>query len=65
MVDKHEYSFTHDEITCCSDCPMFYDYMYCELEDCDHEYEEYTWANDHCRPDFCKLHEYMQGGEQC
>ena len=57
MTDKHEYRFIYDEITCCSNCPMFYDYIYCELDGEERDFESYTWTDDNIRPGFCKLYE--------
>ena len=54
---KREYVFEYDEITCCSDCPLFYDMFTCELEDDERDYGEYTYWDDGYRPCFCKLGE--------
>lgn len=32
MVEQHVYSFMCDEIECCYDCPLDYDYIYCKLD---------------------------------
>ena len=50
------YEFEHDEITCCADCPLFYDYINCEIWD-GGEYGGYTWEDDEGRPTWCPLEE--------
>ena len=49
------YQFTYDEITNCSDCPFFYDYIYCEINL--EKKNGYTWKceGQNYRPDDCPL----------
>lgn len=56
----HKYFFDYDEITSCSDCPLFYDMYTCLLEEDEREYEDYTSWDDRIRPDFCKLSEVIE-----
>ena len=65
MTDKHEYCFEYDEISCCAGCPMFYDYIYCELDGEDRDFDDYTWHHDNRRPDFCKLSENTRVERTC
>ena len=51
------YTFEYDEITCCSDCPFFYDYIYCEIDERPKQYKQYTWSEDGHRPDWCPIKE--------
>ena len=50
------YQFKYDEIHHCYECPLFYDYIRCEL-DCNREYTAYTDSDDNKRPDWCPLKE--------
>ena len=54
---RKRYSFEYEEITCCAGCPFFYDYIYCEIDDHERDYEQYTWVKDGRRPDWCPLEE--------
>ena len=56
-----KYIFEYDEISCCYDCPLFYDYLYCELEvmrtmhteeTC---HRDFTDRDDNKRPEWCQL----------
>ena len=51
------YSFEHDEITCCADCPFFYDYIFCLIDKQSRKFEQYTWSEDEQRPDWCPMKE--------
>lgn len=61
------YSFKYPEITNCFDCPMFYDYLYCEA-DVDEDLglvrsvkkegnDYFTDSDDGKRPNWCPLKE--------
>lgn len=60
-----KYEFEYDEIDCCYACPLFYDYIYCELEQlhdlAGHTRDEYTDYDDNKRPEWCKLKEVDNG----
>ena len=49
------YEFEFDEINCCSNCPFYYDFMVCLIDDEKREHDEYTWEDDGKRPNWCKL----------
>ena len=51
------YQFKYDEIRHCHDCPLFYDYIHCELDIQDNKYIGYTDSDDNVRPDWCPLKE--------
>lgn len=60
------YMFEYDPITCCQECPFFYDYIYCEAipvtaEDWKSRQNEikYTWSDDSSRPVNCPLLEVI------
>ena len=52
-----KYVFEYDEISCCFDCPLFYDYIYCELEAMRKEpcHRDFTDRDDNKRPEWCRL----------
>lgn len=56
------YQFKYDEIHHCHECPLFYDYIHCEL-DCNKEYTAHTDSDDNKRPDWCPLKELMSKEE--
>ena len=49
------YEFEYDEITCCSDCPFFYDLIVCLITDREDRTTDYTWDDDGKRPVWCPL----------
>lgn len=50
------YLFEHDEINCCSNCPFFYDLIYCQIDEREKaDYKDYTWQEDGKRPDWCPM----------
>ena len=50
-----KYMFEYDEIVCCSECPFYYDFIYCLLEPDKRPFDNYTWLDDGHRPEFCPL----------
>ena len=53
------YQFKYDEIKDCYDCPLFYDYNYCEIDMYwpEHKLSSFTDSDDGKRPDWCPLTE--------
>ena len=60
-MGKHSYIFEADDIENCYYCPLFYDYIYCEIDLEDkRDYEDYTDSDDGHRPDWCPLREIVR-----
>ena len=59
-----KYEFEYDEINCCYYCPLFYDFIYCELEPLHTDESgnrDFTDYDDNKRPEWCKLKEAKEG----